>query len=181
MNVSYELTADDLVAFTMYHNATSTAARRQRSGCLIPILLVMLALPVLILATSDKPIGETAKAIWPLLAVPTLFAVLIFPFLRWQTARLTQKLLREGNNTGFYGPCTLSLDDDGIRESKDTGDTMRKWSAVKKFAGTRDHLFIYTSGVEAFVIPTRAFGTSEERIQFEQLINERAGTSLEEH
>jgi hypothetical protein len=75
MKASYELTADDLVAFTLFHNSTSPVVRRQRTGCLIGAVLLLLALPTLILTTSDKPIAETAKDIWPLLAGPVLFVV----------------------------------------------------------------------------------------------------------
>jgi hypothetical protein len=181
MKVSYELTADDLTAFTLFHNATSPFARRQRTGCLSVCILIMLALPTLILARSEKPIIETAKDIWPLLAGPVLFVIFIIPYLKWRTTNLTQRLLRERNNAGFYGRCTLSLDDNGITESKDSGDTTRKWSAVDRFIATHEHLFVYTAGIEAFVIPTCAFQTPDECLAFQQFISERSGVTIEVH
>lgn len=181
MNASYELTADDLAAFTVFHNATSPVVRRQRTGCLTVGVLLMLALPTLILTTSDKPIAETAKNIWPLLAGPVLFLLFIIPYSKWRIANLSQRLLREGTNAGFYGQCTLSLDDNGLKETKESGDTIRKWSAVERFVATQDHLFIYTSGIEAFVVPTLAFQTSEECLNFQEAISERSGVSVEAH
>ena len=181
MKASYELTADDLVAFTLFHNSTSPVVRQQRTGCLIGAVLLLLALPTLLLTTSDKPIAETAKNIWPLLAGPALFVIFIFPYLKWRTASLSQRLLREGTNAGFYGQCTLSLDDNGLTETKESGDSIRKWAAVERFVATQDHLFVYTSGIEAFVIPTRAFQTSQECLEFQRGISERSGVSVEAH
>lgn len=116
MKASYELTADDLAAFTLFHNATSPVVRRQRTGCLTVAVLIMAALPTLILATSEKPIIETAKDIWPLLAGPALFVIFIIPYLKWRTGNLSQRMAREGTNAGFYGLCTVSLDDNGLAE-----------------------------------------------------------------
>tara|TARA_R110002072_G_C7730484_1_gene515703 strand:+ start:73 stop:618 length:546 start_codon:yes stop_codon:yes gene_type:complete len=181
MKASYELTADDLAAFTLCHSSTSPVVRRQRAGCLVGAVLLLLSLPTLLLTTSDKPIAETAKNIWPLLAGPALFILFIIPYLKWRTANLSQRLLREGTNAGFYGQCTLSLDDNGLTETKESGDTSRKWAAVEKIVATQDHLFVYTSGIEAFVIPTRAFQTSEDCLQFQKGISERSGVSVQAH
>ena len=181
MKASYELTPDDLAAFTVFYNSTSPVARRQRTGCLTAAVLLMLALPTLVLATTDKPIAETAKNIWPLLVGPVLFVIFIIPYLKWRTANLSQRLLREGTNAGFYGQCTLSLDDNGLTETKESGDTIRKWAAVERFVATQDHLFVYTSGIEAFVIPTRAFQTSDECLEFQGAISERSGVPVESH
>jgi hypothetical protein len=75
----------------------------------------------------------------------------------------------------------LSLDDNGLAESKDSGDTIRKWSSVERFVTTRHYLFVYTSGIEAFVIPTRAFQTPDECVEFQQIIAERSGVTVEAH
>ena len=68
-------------------------------------------------------------------------------------------MLSEGQNAGFYGDCSISLDANGLHESKASGDTVRKWSAVEKIVVSSKYLFVYTSGVEAFVVPRRAFVT----------------------
>lgn len=130
MNVSYELTVDDLVAFAQFHHAQSPTARRQRIGCLLIAFVVMLVLPGLVLLTSEKPFLQTARDIWPLLLGPLLFLALVLPVIRWRTGILSKRMLSEGSNAGFYGQCSLSLDADGIRKTRHLATpfaTGRRW------------------------------------------------------
>ncbi len=83
MKATYELTRDDLAAFIEYHQRSSPAARRQKSGCIVTAFCALMILPVGILLTTDKPVLETAASIWPLLLGPILFAVLGPPYIRW--------------------------------------------------------------------------------------------------
>jgi len=94
---------------------------------------------------------------------------------------MSQRLLREGTNAGFYGVCTLLLDENGLTESKESGDTIRKWSAVEKIAVTQKHLFVYTSGIEAFVVPTSAFANADECKEFQQFMSQQSGVSLQSY
>ncbi len=179
MKASYELTVDDLVAFTQYHHAQSPTARRQRFGCLATGLFAMLSLPALILVGSDEPFLQTARDIWPLLLGPLLFLIFAIPYIKWRTGILTKKTINEGRNTGAYGNCSLSLDPDGIRESKTSGDTVRKWSAVEKIIVLPEYLFVYTSGIEAFVVPRRAFATDSEFDAFARHVSDRSSVNLQ--
>jgi hypothetical protein len=174
MNASYELTADDLAAFAQMHQARSPTARRQRMGCLALGFLALAALPLLILLTTEDPLLETARDIWPLLLGPILFILTVPPYIKWRMRHLSKRLLSEGRSTGFYGNCTMSINEDGIRESKESGESTRRWSAVESLIITADHLFVYTSGVEAFVVPRRAFGSETAFDQFVQYIAEHS-------
>ena len=104
MKADFELTPDDLVAFTRNHNLRSPTIQKQRYGCLIGALALLLALPGLILLTTDDPVLETAKAIWPLLLGPVLFVLFIIPYSRWSLAAITKRMLAEGRNSGKKPP-----------------------------------------------------------------------------
>ena len=91
MKADFEFIPDDLVAFTTVHNLRSPTIRKQRYGCLMGALVLLLALPGLILLTTDDPVLETAKAIWPLLLGPVLFALFIVPYSRWRIAATTKR------------------------------------------------------------------------------------------
>lgn len=166
MHVSYELTFEDLAAFARMHQARSPAVRRQRFGCVTVAFVAMLGLPLLILLTSDEPLLVTARNIWPLLLGPVLLAIFGIPYIKWRTGQMTRTLLAEGDNTGFYGPCTLFVEEHGLRESKASGESARNWSAVKKIIATATHLFVFTSAVDVFIVPRRAFGSDAEFDQF---------------
>lgn len=95
MKIDYELTSEDFVALGTAHYLSSPALRRQRYGCFAAALLLLLSLPVLMLAITDKPRLEVAKAIWPLFAGPVLFAMLFVPYLRWRVAGTTRRMMAE--------------------------------------------------------------------------------------
>lgn len=166
LKVTYDLSVDDLAAFVFFHQRKSPAARRHTSGCLFPAAAIMLAIPTLALIFNKKPIVEAIADLWMLFLFPFLFLAFTFPILKWQTKRMSQHLLREGRSMGFYGPHSLLLNEDGLHETKDAGETFRKWSAVEKMIITPSHLFIYTSGVEAFVVPRTAFPGDQDSIYF---------------
>ncbi len=156
MNIVYELTPQDYLAFTLFHERHSPALRRRRIANLGFAAIVMLGLPALVFITSKKPLLQTAADIWPLLTGFVLSAVCVGPYAKWRTTYIFKRLLNEGNSAGYYGRCEMTLDTDGIRESKASGECTRKWSAVDKVVFTNNHVFVYLSGVEAFVIPRRA-------------------------
>jgi hypothetical protein len=54
-----------------------------------------------------------------------------------------------------------------ITESSPQGEATCAMSAVEKIVVTGDHAFIYSSPVQAFVVPRRAFATS---VDFESLV-----------
>lgn len=179
MKASYELTADDLAAFVEFHQQASPAARNQRLGCFIVALIALLVLPVGIVLTTDEPRLQTAIDIWPLLLGPIFFALFAFPYIRWRTRQLSRRLLREGQNSGFYGKCELIVADDGLTELRPAGSTMRKWSSVERVVTTARHLFVYTSGIEAFVVPRHAFDTQDDFDAFVHAIAERSGVTVD--
>jgi hypothetical protein len=180
MRIDYEITPEDFVALSTVHCSRSPALRRQGYGFLMVPILGLFALPGLILVTTDEPILETAKNIWPLMLGPVLFVLFIVPYMRWKVASVastTKRMLAEGQNAGLFGPRTLSIEPEGLRESKSTGDSMRIWSAVEKVLVTDTHAFIYLSAVEAYLLPRRAFKTSDAFQEFVDEVSRCAGVA----
>lgn len=178
MKATYELTRDDLAAFFEYHQRSSPAARRQRMGCLVVAFCALMILPVGILLTTDKPLPKTAIDIWPLLLGPLLFALFAIPYLRWRTRQMSNRLLSEGQNKEFYGECELEAGEDALTETRPSGATTRNWTSVERVVTTPSHLFVYTSGIEAYVVPRRAFPNDSEFTAFVDAIRKRAGLDV---
>ncbi|MFO7907337.1 MAG: YcxB family protein [Planctomycetota bacterium] len=179
MKATYELTRDDLAAFIEYHQRSSPAARRQRVGCLAFAFCAMMVLPVGILVTTDKPVVETAMDMWPLLLGPILFVMLAIPYVRLRTRQMSNRLLGEGQNKEFYGKCELNAGDDGLTETRPSGSTTRNWFSVERVVTTPSHLLIYTAGIEAYVVPRRAFSTESEFREFVNTIAARSGVEVQ--
>ena len=181
MKAAYELTRDDLAALIEFHQRTSPAARRQKVGCLVVAFCALMILPVGILLTTDEPVLETAMDIWPLLAGPILSAVFAIPYIRWRTRQMSNRLLSEGRNKEFYGECELEAGDDALTETRPSGSTIRNWTSVERVVTTPSHLFVYTSGIEAYVVPRHAFQAESQFKVFVDRISERSGVAVEAH
>lgn len=180
MKVTYELTHEDLASLIEYHQRSSPTARQQRRGCLAVGFGAMLILPGVILMTRDKPVLATAVDIWPLLLGPILFALLANPYIRWRTRQMSNRLLSEGQNNGFYGPCELEAGPEVLIETRPSGSTTRNWSSVERVVMTPSHLFAYTSGTEAYVVPRRAFREEAEFRALADTIADRSGVSIQQ-
>lgn len=179
MKATYELTRDDLAAFIEYHHRSSPASRRQRRGCLAVAFCALMVLPAGILLTTDDPLLATAMDIWPLLLGPILFAITAIPYTRWRTRQMSNRLLSEGQNKEFYGQCELEVGDGALTETRPSGSTIRNWTSVERVVTTPSHLFVYTSGIEAYVVPRRAFPNETEFIAFVAAIRERSGVDVQ--
>lgn len=185
MKIDFELTLDDLVAFNVVHGLRSPTFQRKGFGCFVGVMLLSSVLPGLILATTEKPVLETARDIWPLLMAPAfcllipLWWKLLIPLSRKRFGAISKRMLEEGRNSGAYGPCSLTIESGGLRETRPAGESLRRWSAVEKVLVTDTHAFVYTSAVEAFVLPRRAFESSDGFQQFVDALSERAGVSPE--
>ena len=178
MNATYDLTPDDLAAFVQLHQARSLAFRRHRLGCLRNGVLALLILPAFVLCLSGQPLLQTAIDIWPLLLGPVLYVPAVVLLWKWNTGSLRKRMLKEGRNKGFYGDCTLALETDGMHETKSNGKSIRNWSAVEQIVITSQHLFVYTSGTEAFIVPRRAFESDSDFNSFAQQISERSRVEI---
>ena len=172
---AYDLARDDLAALVDYHQHASPAARRQKLGCVAAGFCGLMVLPGGILLTTDEPVLETATAIWPLLLGPVLFPIFALPYIQWQTRQMTHRLLREGQNKQFYGHCELEAGTDALTEVRPSGSTVRNWASVERIVVTPSHMFIYTSGIEAYIVPRRAFSTEVEFQAFVNTVAERSG------
>jgi len=166
MELTYELKPQDLAAFYEFHHDHSKAAKQVSHKVIFFGMIILSLLPGLILLTSEDDFVTTARSIWPLLAGPVLFFVYIRWRMRSRNAKFFLRMASEGQSKDYFGESRVHLDEEGIRDCKDSGETFRKWSSVEKIAVTPNYVFIYTSGVEAFIIPTRCFGDSQERENF---------------
>jgi hypothetical protein len=174
MTADFELTSDDLVAFVTFCNNRSPTAQRQRIGCAILGFLAVSALPALILLTTARPRLETAFDIWPLLLGPVLFVLFLRPFFRWSFRRNLRRMFAEGESKGYFGPCSLSIAAEGVVETKSSGESIRKWAAISRIVVTSQHVFIYSSALEAFILPKRAFDDDGDCQEFVRHVTEHA-------
>ncbi|MBI3725473.1 YcxB family protein [bacterium] len=157
IEVSYSLKEEDVDAYRRYY-----AIRR-------PAILFDIGFKTLTVVLAISSIYTLA---WP----PTLLAdifplalalmpvVAVFPLMIW--SRFGRAFRAAWRSTGQYGEQRMRISPDGIFVSGPTGETLKYWKAVHRIVESGGHAFIFTGHLQAFILPRRAFASSEAREAF---------------
>lgn len=174
MEIEYQCTIDDMVAFNLYHFANSPSLRKQ----VLVNRLITSTLAVLIVVTGFYiAVGKFLPL--PFIAPSLLIGIIIFfyyPSIQKKTfVRAVTKLLKEGKNKASLEKQKLTLSSDGVSERSALGETKVGWSSIEKVVQVKKHIFLYIGSVNAFVIPKRAFLSDESLQEFLDYVVSRCG------
>ena len=147
MQVSFELTLEDLHAFNAHYARTAALPRAGRARVRLALTLTLAALLFALGLAIRAP-----ASFW-------ITGVLIL-FGWWQlyprrveamTRRSTRRLYSEGKNAGLLGPHQVTLEPAWLCESSGVREVRTRWTAVEKVAVTDEHLFLYVTGFSAVI------------------------------
>jgi hypothetical protein len=162
MTTEYEITRDDLSAFSLYHHLHSPTARRQylRSWFIPALMLLFACLGIWYLADRERgtPL-RTFLDLLPLFSVVPLY-LLCFP---WAYRRRIRKIIAgmasEGHNRGLFSRRRVAISPEGITDASDLRQSSTAWRAVERIAMNGDYAFVYVSALSAIIVPQRAFAS----------------------
>ncbi|WP_381482139.1 YcxB family protein [Sporosarcina contaminans] len=152
MEIRYELTEEDVVAFNVYHVKNSNIGRNSLRWQRLASPLIFLLFAYLLSIFTEIPAA-------PLLSTFTITAViwvLFYPkYFYWHITRQVRKMLKEGKNEGLIGEHVLKMQKKGITDSTQNGETIVNWEAIKSFKEDIGHFYLYNSAISAYIIPKR--------------------------
>lgn len=167
MKIKYEITKDDYLKFNMFHLENSKGVKKE-------LIMHRFVIPVLLLG-AGYAFHVLAKA--PLLASMLLalsgavaWSILYPEYYKKNAMKNVDKMLSRGVQSTSITKHTLSVKDEGIIASSPVGQSVNKWSEVKKFSETPEHLFIYITDKVAHVIPKKAFKNKDEETEFIDIV-----------
>jgi hypothetical protein len=162
MEVEYELTTEDLIAFQRYHQQNPPSPQ-QRGGPATALVggfvFLMFVTAGLFFFLSDNP-----TASWYILMVP--FVVLgaaamllgLIVYARLTAPRQLSRAMQQGRNAEkFLGWRRLSIDAEAIRNTSEFASATYLWHGIDKVGATLDHAFFYINTTTAVIVPCRAF------------------------
>lgn len=156
LEVSYDVTVNDAVAFAVYHHHASPLLRRRRRFLRVGMSALLAMIAATIAGVSGRPV---------LGMVGLAFAFgfwLIFPRRYEKGLRESvAKLYTEGKNLDLLGPTKLVLDTEGMTESTPTRDSRSRWAVVERCVETEDHVFVYLTGDSGVIVPKRSLRPGE--------------------
>lgn len=168
MKLEFDRSPEDIIAFNMYHMVHSASARREAMSTrvLVSVLVAWFA--------GGYNILDPRYFNWIVLGAALTAGLVVFfvyPLLaRRSTVGRLRKLLKEGNNETLFGPQRVAISPDGLLASNKTAESKIAWAAVQQVAEGEKHLFVFTSAMNAIVIPKTAFRSDEAKQEFVRLI-----------
>lgn len=161
MQVEFELTEDDLIAFNRKHLMQSRKLWAGRVAFLVCassfVIWVLWVLPPLIYGSTVNFVG------YQVLGGVCFGLLILYDVLRWRGAaqRGVLKMLRRGHGRSVLGQHRLSISSDYVCAETPAGEQETKWHAIWKIVVTNDYAFIYNTPYSALVVPRRAFDNED--------------------
>jgi hypothetical protein len=163
MEIEYDLTEEDLVAFLRYmraHPSTPGGGVQKRSNPWLLILFLLLLGGAAVIAYVNTPgiLGGPGGYFlsFALGCVVTLF------FIRSKASprAFVRQALKD--EPLAFQDLRFTLSPQGVTQSSFFGAHTRYWRGVRRIAATADHVFFYISKTVAFCVPNRAFASERD-------------------
>jgi hypothetical protein len=169
--VEYEMTPEDVVAFTDYateHDQNGRPIPRTRAWAWVALAALVVLMFISLTGTDrwefllpDAPssLGDALKTF----TIPTLLmlgaAAYLFRrrFYRW----LVLRSLREPQKARILGRHRLHLSPAGVTATTPVDSTTIGWQDVTRIASTKAHLFFMLGPHQAIIVPRRAFADTD--------------------
>lgn len=153
MEISYDITAEDYIAFNLNYMRTNPVSKRG-------ILKARIQGIVLILAGGGV-CGYLYGAYTPFLIAVFVLAAALFALLipRTITKKVTENVRRTLKQSGSIacGRKTMSLEESKFRLRGEGEDSLYDYAKVQKIVEDMAHCYIYVGAMEALIVPFSAF------------------------
>lgn len=168
MTVSFENTTEDAAAWTAAYLTRTRPGRAvaKRARILVPVLMGFLVLLEMLYLGRLRGGGPSFAPL--LIALTTGIIVYLSQALgvRRRTRQMAAKLVRSGHFELFLGPKEVSVLPQGLRTVWPNGETLVKWSGIRRVEADETHLQIFLTETEFLTIPKRAFHSEAEERGF---------------
>ncbi len=167
MQITYELTLEDIVNFNDYHFRHSKVSKKKR---MIAKLIIPIWTLFVFLALNYTNLDEISF----LFNIPIfLFAIAwFFLFDRlyfWRLRNNVDKMLREKENKGIIGKQKITLSNDQLLFETSFTSAQFKPGSISEVIETRDYFFLYVSSLNALIVPQSSIQASEKKEFLEKL------------
>ena len=175
MKIDYTLTKEDYIAYNIHHIEHSPTLKRSINIQRYGLALIFLIFPFIIAGFTQIPLQ-----LW-LIVYGTVFIVWIRFYPKYfvnSTKKRILRLIEEGNNSSLFGPRSIIMTEEGVEEISEQGESRVTWNFIDRIEETQDYIYIYTSSVNAYVVPVRAFQNILEKNAFMEILKSKKEDKL---
>lgn len=160
MKIQYELTEDDYIRFNLSHIKRSKTGKRM-------LLLQRIIGPIIFLGAYfvlAMWLQETDWWLYGIYGIASILWFLFYPkYFERHVRKQTRRLIDERSNEGMIGPHTMDLDENGLRDLNEFGETRVSWAGIKEVVEENDYVYLYNSSISAYILPKRGQDMEEVR------------------
>ncbi len=152
MEITFDLTQRDLFAFSMGH-----ALRRKVTWAVIVLIPTLLA--IFFLRNFE----------WSLSAVVLSWLIMMIGYALFCLVLIVVSIgirIRTKGYRAMLGSQRAAIEEGGIELETDRGRYEIKWSGIQKIITGKKQMLLYTSPINALVIPRRVFVSDNEYLEF---------------
>lgn len=168
MKLKYDLTENDYINFNIYHMKNSKSLKRAMMINRFLVPLIFLVMPFILYYISD-----ISFTYWALIFI--LVYILWVSFYENYVYRINRKrikkMLKEKGNEGLIGENVLEIDENNIKVTNDSGENTIYVKSIKNIVENDEYIFIYINSISAIIIPIKVFKSTEEKENFNSLLN----------
>ena len=166
MNIEYEITPDDIIAYSRF--CSQNAPDHRRSNTITRIFFLLLAiLTVPFLLSTQSVILAVFFLLLILLAIGALLRSLFFS--ASNAEKLARKYIRSGRYKYHLGRYRLSLEPNAFQMTSPFSDLKRYWFATERIVVTEQHIYIVIDNNCGEIVPRRAFSSETQCEEFIRL------------
>jgi hypothetical protein len=166
VEIEYDLTIEDYVAFNTHHIRRSPAQRMVRVWSLIIVLVgAELINALLMFAQAFGGPSKPQSISFHMLIAVMLPAVLGIAAIRayrgsgigWLTKRMLRSMLTQGDPSLMLGKRRVRVTPQCIEEISELRESKLKLQCIQRIDVTPHYAFVYIAPVMAYILPVRAF------------------------
>ena len=183
MKVEYRLGRTDAIAFNMFFIRHSPTVRRQRATAVVFGMIATTTIPAFFIFLVEGSWEAVEDFLWLLALLPIAFLVWYSLRINQWTQRSVGRMFNEGKREATDVDASLAIEEGGLRstatEPELQSETLVKWSRIERVAVNDEYAFYFFSGVQAMILPRRAFDDPQEFQRFTDEVAARSGVAVE--
>ena len=148
MRIRYEITLEDLLAFSLHLHQQSPTLRRNRRRAAIALAVMIIGL---CLVASE--ITKDSIFLWVGVGGATVIAAIYPRIYRRNVKWLSSRIYAEGQNKALLCQHVSELRDNGLFDGTEFLERTVFWKGIERIESLPGHTFVYLSTMSAQVIP----------------------------
>ncbi len=177
ITLQFSLTKEDFVNYHSYVMWDAPENKRKKikyyTRQLIPILIFIAAFYYTGIFERNN------KFILLISGFILLTSLLSLLGIRSNTIKQAEKTATDPNNNSIFLETTMTVSRNGITTKDELTETIFQWKAFIKKQESEKYYFLFTSSIQAIIIPKRVFKNRDENIQFEKLLSQNLSFDAE--